>query len=201
VHLTDNNTGWDEQAVFTPDMKDVIWMSSRGSPTWYQTVVTAAQQTGFDAPMQNETFGPMFFLTISDPGFHTDLYELDLATRATRRLTHLNKVVPEFYFDPGGRRLLWTEGGAGGRTIVGRMALPGTPTRAGRAVTVDRSWVGAPRRPGTSGSTSAPPPNPSGPLPSVVTEGVPLLQAQLAQLATRLQGLPHGPSCCRTGGG
>jgi hypothetical protein len=58
VHLTDNNTGWDEQAVFTPDMKDVIWMSSRGSPTWYQTVVTAAQQTGFDAPMQNETFGP-----------------------------------------------------------------------------------------------------------------------------------------------
>jgi hypothetical protein len=30
-----------------------------------------------------------------------------------------------------------------------------------------------------------------------VVEGAPLLQAQLADLATRLQGLPQGPSCCR----
>jgi WD40-like Beta Propeller Repeat len=196
VHLTDNNTGWDEQAVFTPDMKDVIWMSSRGSPTWYQTVVTAAQQTGFDPPMQNETFGPMFFQAISDPGFHTDLYELDLATGATRRLTHLNQIVPEFYFDPSGRQLLWSEGGHG-RTIVGRMELAQLPRRAGAAVAVDRSWIGAPRRPVTSASNPAPPRAPSAPLPSVVVEGAPLLQAQLADLATRLQGLPQGPSCCR----
>ena len=196
VHLTDDNTGWDEQAVFTPDMKDVIWMSSRGSPTWYQTVVTAAQQTGFDPPMQNETFGPMFFQAISDPGFHTDLYELDLATGATRRLTHRNQIVPEFYFDPSGRQLLWSEGGHG-RTIVGRMELAQPPRRAGATVAVDRSWIGAPRRPVTSASNPAPPRTPSAPLPSVVVEGAPLLQAQLADLATRLQGLPQGSSCCR----
>jgi WD40 repeat protein len=196
VHLTDDNTGWDEQAVFTPDMKDVIWMSSRGSPTWYQTVVTAAQQTGFAPPMQNETFGPMFFQAISDPGFHTDLYELDLATRATRRLTHRNQIVPEFYFDPSGRRLLWSEGGHG-RTLVGQLGLAQPAPRAGAAVTVDRSWIGAPRRPVTPASNPAPPLTASGPLPAVVIEGAPVLQAQLADLATRLQGLPRGPSCCR----
>ena len=42
MHLTDDDPSWDEQAVFTPDMRDVIFMSSRGYPTWYQTIVTAA---------------------------------------------------------------------------------------------------------------------------------------------------------------
>ena len=196
VHLTDNNTAWDEQAVFTPDMKDVIWMSSRGSPSWYQTVITAAQQTGFDAPMQNETFGPMFFLTIADPGFHTDLYELDLATHATRRLTDLHAIIPEFYFDPSGRQLLWSEG-RHGRTVVGTLAASPTPGRVGPRVAVDRTWAGAPRHPASGTASPGPPPTRSAPLPTVVVEGAPVLQAQLTALAAHLQGLPTGPACCR----
>jgi hypothetical protein len=198
THLTDGNTGWDEQAVFTPDMRDVIWMSSRGSPTWYQTFVTAAQQLGFRPPLQNETFGPMFVLAISDPGFHTDLYELDRATGAIRRLTNLNRVVPEFYFDPSGRRLLWSEGGHA-VTRVGRFALSAVPRRVGPTVRRDAAWAGAPRRGHASAPASVGPSttNAPGPLPASITEGVGVLQAQLGELARRLQGLPQGPSCCR----
>ena len=82
THLTDNSPSWDEQAVFTPDMKDVIWMSSRGSPTWYQTVVTAAQETGFDPRFENETAGAMFVLTILDPRFRTDVMKERLTALA-----------------------------------------------------------------------------------------------------------------------
>jgi hypothetical protein len=39
--------------------------------------------------------------------------------------------------------------------------------------------------------------NAPGPLPASITEGVGVLQAQLGELARRLQGLPQGPSCCR----
>ena len=195
VHLTDDSPAWDEQAVFTPDMRDVIWMSSRGSPTWYQTVITAARQIGFDPPQQNETFGPMFILTISDPGFHTDLYELDLSTRAIRRLTDANQIVPEFYFDPTGQRLLWSDG-LHGATHVGRFQLSSVPARVGPHVAPVTAWAGAPRHP-----PATPPPLPATPrtgaLPTAVVEGASLLESQLSQLAAQLQGLPHGPSCCR----
>ena len=198
-HLTDDSPAWDEQAVFTPDMKDVIWMSSRGSPSWYQTVVTAAQQTGFDPPMQNETFGAMFVLTIADPEFHTDLYELDLSTRATRRLTDLNRIVPEFYFDPSGRRLLWSEG-ANGATIVGHFQLAAPPKEVGprvRRVAPRRATGhGAPSStPPTTGGPAAAPPG--APLPGPVVQGAVLLETQLNKLAQQLQGLAHGSSCCR----
>jgi len=181
--------------VFTPDMRDVIWMSSRGSPTWYQTVITAARQIGFDPPGQNETFGPMFVLTISDPGFHTDLYELDVSTRAIRRLTDANQIVPEFYFDPSGRRLLWSDG-LHGATHVGRFQLSSVPPRVGPQVARVAAWVGAPLHP-----VATPPPVPaprsSGALPTAVVEGASLLESQLSQLAAQLQGLPRGPNCCR----
>ena len=197
THLTDDGPAWDEQAVFTPDMKDVIWMSSRGSPSWYQTVITAARQIGYDPPLQNETFGPMFVLTISDPGFHTDLYELDLSTRAIRRLTNLNRIVPEFYFDPSGRTLLWTEG-EHGATNVGRFSLATLPHRVGPKVTPVAAWVGTPRHAPAAGTPlTTSPASRSASLPTPVVEGAVLLQSQLAQLAQRLQGLPKGPSCCR----
>ena len=198
IHLTDNHPGWDEQAAFTPDMKDVIWMSSRGSPTWYQTFVTAAQQLGYQPPMQNETFGPMFVLAISDPGFHTDLYELDLSTRAVRRLTNLNRVVPEFYFDPSGRRLLWTEGGHP-VTRVGTFALSSVPHRVGPTVSPVPAWAGAPRQGHAEAPSSVGPPvsNTRAPLPNAVIEGLDVFQTQMATLSARLGGLAQGPSCCR----
>jgi hypothetical protein len=43
---------------------------------------------------------------------HTDLYELNLATRAVRRLTTDGNdgwVTPEFGWDPKGKFLMWTE--------------------------------------------------------------------------------------------
>ena len=126
THLTDGNPGWDEQAVFTPDMKDVIWMSSRATPTWYQTVVTAAQAAGYDPPDENDVVGPFFVLTVLDPKFRTDLYQLDLRTHAVRRLTDLGQVIPEFYFDPGGTRLLWTTGDHS-RTYLGSFSSPRNP--------------------------------------------------------------------------
>jgi WD40 repeat protein len=200
-HLTDDNPGWDEQAVFTPDMKDVIWMSSRASPTWYQMVVTAAQQIGFDPPGENEVFAPMFLLTIADPNFHTDLYELDLSSHAIRRLTYLDSVVPEFYFDPGGTRVLWTEGTLQ-HTIVGTFALA-PPAPPWPVVAPVPAWVGAPhpgnglqpapvRRANTRAMGAAG-------LPPVITSSLVLLESQLTELAHRLQGLPQGPACCAGG--
>ena len=137
----------------------------------------------------------MFELTISDPGFHTDLYERDLATGAVRRLTDQHAIVPEFYFDPSGRTLLWSDPGHGG-TSVGRFALASVPARVGPHVTPVAAWVGAPRHPGPT-----PPPVPATPratsLPAAVEQGAQLLDSQLRQLAAQLQGLPQGPGCCR----
>ncbi len=199
VHLTDGNPGWDEQAAFTPDGRDVIWMSSRGSPTWAQTVVTAARSIGYDPPMENEVFGPFFILTILDPAFRTDLYELDLATGSVRRLTSLDTVIPEFAFDPGGTRLLWTTGDHR-RTYLGTFAgvdgsarPPGAPD-----VAPDQRWAGA-----SSADHEAPRPataRPSdlgaGAVPLQQADAVGLLEQQLTTLASRLRGLPGGGTCC-----
>src|ERR1019366_6169406 len=139
--------GWYEQAVFTPDMKDVIWMSSRGTPTWYHTVVTGAQAASYDPPLENEVFGPFFVLTVLDPKFRTDLYELDLGTHAVRRLTDLDQVVPEFYFDPSGTELIWTTGNHS-HTYLGTFS-PAPAVVAPARVGPGRAWGGAPdpRRP------------------------------------------------------
>lgn len=110
-HLTDGSPAWDEQAVFTPDMRNVIWMSSRSHPTRYQTLVSAAQWLDFDAPQANNLFGPLFYYAIADPDFRTELFIMDLETRAIRQLTFDGAVVPEFHFDPSGLRLLWGQGG------------------------------------------------------------------------------------------
>jgi Tol biopolymer transport system component len=200
VHLTDGNPGWDEQAVYTPDGRDVIWMSSRGSPTWAQTVVTAARSIGYDPPGENEVFGPFFILTILDPAFRTDLYELDLATGSVRRLTELDSVVPEFTFDPGGTRVLWTSGDHR-RTFLGTFAgVDGSARPSGSPrVVPDPRWVGAP----VHGAVVAlppvgtrPPDLGAGAIPVQQADAVGLLEAQLGDLATRLQGLPRGGTCC-----
>jgi len=201
VHLTDNHPGWDEQAIFTPDMRDVIFMSSRDTPTWYQSVVTAAQTTGFRGRLQNEVFGPLFFDVIFDPRFRTDLYALDLSTHAIRRLTDLGGVVPEFSFDASGRHILWTEGG-GKKTWIGTFALGGhVPPSKRAAVKPVKNWIGSP-----NGPTVANPPDPqhpkgiggpsSSPVPSQFVEANALLVAQLQELTARIGGIPQGSKCC-----
>ena len=50
--IGDNAPLYQEQAIFTPDMKTVIMMSNRAATlgSWYTAVASAAQRTGFDAP-------------------------------------------------------------------------------------------------------------------------------------------------------
>ena len=197
AHLTDGNPGWDEQAVFTPDMKDVIWMSSRDAPTWYQTVVTAAEQAGYDPPLENDVAGPLFVLTILDPKFRTDLYELDLSTRAVRRLTNLHQVVPEFYFNPSGTKLIWTTGELT-HTYIGTFSP--TPIAIRASVRPDPAWINGP----IHGDHT--PPEPEKPasislnlatVPQQELDAISLMENQLSELAHLLQGLPLGASCCQ----
>ena len=148
--LTDGNQGWNEQAQFTPDGRAVVFMSSRATPTWYQEVVTVAQESRYFPPDQNETFGALFFTAISDPRFRTDLYLLDLRTRAIRRLTDTDAVIPEFAFDPSGRHLLWTEGNRLRRTMVGTFALGRAVARAEVAPALVARWAGRRRLVSTS---------------------------------------------------
>jgi hypothetical protein len=201
THLTDGNPGWDEQAVFTPDMRSVIWMSSRATPTWYQTVVTEAQAAGYDPPSENDVTGPVFIFTVLDPRFRTDLYQLDLSTRAVRRLTRLDQVIPEFYFNPSGTELLWTTGGLG-HTYLGTFASPET-TQPWPAPKPDPTWAGAPRH----GDHT--PPEPVRPttvslgrvhLPAPEIDAIALMEQQLGKLAAIWRALPSGGSCCQAPG-
>ena len=109
THMTDDDPAYEEQAVFTPDMRDVIVMTSRARPgTWYQTVITAALWTGFDAPDPGSAGTPMFLADFSDPRFTADLYMVDVATGAVRRLTNFGRVIPEFEWNFDYTQLLWS---------------------------------------------------------------------------------------------
>ncbi|HVS66977.1 MAG TPA: hypothetical protein VHE56_00385 [Mycobacteriales bacterium] len=108
------NVGWDEQAIFTPDMKDVIFMSSRAHPGFYNTYSTVAADLGLTTELDNFLILPVFELGFLQPiaPESTDLYELDLKTHSVRRLTHDGDkgwIIPEFGWDPSGRQLWWTE--------------------------------------------------------------------------------------------
>jgi WD40-like Beta Propeller Repeat len=121
THLTANDPAYEEQATFTPDMREVIVMTSRARPgTWYQTVITAAQWLHFDAPNPGSAGTPMFLADFSDPKFTSDLYMFDLATGAVRQLTNFGHVVPEFGWNRTHTKLLWTE-------EVGTPGVPGRP--------------------------------------------------------------------------
>ncbi len=175
-------------------------MSSRATPGWYQTVTSEAQAAGYDPPGENDVAGPVFILTVLDPRFRTDLYELDLSTRAVRRLTDLDQVVPEFYFDPTGTRLLWTTGERT-HTYVGTFSpAPGPSTLGGSRVRPDPAWTGAPRH----GDHA--PPQPVVPttvslghlnLPADEVAAIALAEQQLTGLASIWQALASGAGCCR----
>lgn len=111
THLTDNDPAYEEQAVFTPDMREVIVMTGRAQPgTWYQTTITAAQWLNFDAPDPGSAGTPMFVADFTDPKFTSDLYMVDLSTGAVRQLTSFHHVIPEFEWNSDYTKLLWSEG-------------------------------------------------------------------------------------------
>ena len=125
-------------------MKTVIMMSNRSKPqnSWYDLIVSAAMRTGFDAPDTGSTQTLQFLSDFIGPDFNSDLYAVDVRTKAIRQLTSFpNGVVPEFYWNRNYSKI-----------IVGVETKHGDP--------------GRPRRPGSGSSAASPPVNgrsPAGP--------------------------------------
>jgi Tol biopolymer transport system component len=113
TQLTDV-AAWNEQAIFTPDGKDVIFMSSRDHPGFFNTFVALAQDADLTTDEDYLLTLPIFEAAYEQPIAQeaTDLYELDLATGSVRRLTTDGNdgwVTPEFAWDPTHSFLMWTE--------------------------------------------------------------------------------------------
>ena len=109
-----NDPAWDEQAVFNKDGDKVIFMSTRGEPSDWQTWAAASYASGLTPGLDYLLITPLFFGLFFSPvdAPSTDLYEVDWATNATRRLTHEGAdgwIIPEFAWDPTRTKLLWTE--------------------------------------------------------------------------------------------
>jgi Tol biopolymer transport system component len=109
-----HDSAWDEQAIFTPDMRDVIFMSTRDHPGLFNSYADAAQTLGVPADFDYILTLPLFEAGFLQPVAQeaTDLYEIDLATGSVRRLTHSGDdgwIVPEFTWSPDNSYLLWTE--------------------------------------------------------------------------------------------
>ena len=114
TRLTDSPS-WDEQAIFTPNGRDVIFMSSRNHPGFFNTWAQAARAAGTSNDLDYLLILPLFEAGFLQPVGQeaTDLYMLPLAhPRRVRRLTHdgdAGWITPEFTWDPTNRFLLWTE--------------------------------------------------------------------------------------------
>jgi hypothetical protein len=112
--IGDNTPVYQEQAIFTPDMRTVLLMSNRGSTvgSWYGVIAAAAQRTGFDAPDTGSTQTLQFLADFDGPDFHSDLYAVDVDTGAYRRLTQLDRVIPEFFWNHDYTKIIWGIGGS-----------------------------------------------------------------------------------------
>jgi WD40 repeat protein len=122
VRLT-RDPAWDEQAIFTPDMARVIFMSSRGLPgahnDWAQVATFLQLPADFDHVLVLPVFSDSYLQPVLQQA--TDLWETTLRWNAAhtrfkagplRRLTTTGEdgwVIPEFAWDPAGKRLLWTQ--------------------------------------------------------------------------------------------
>jgi Tol biopolymer transport system component len=113
TQLTDS-ASWNEQAIFTPDGQDVIFMSSRDHPGFFNTLVQLTKDadltTSEDYLLILEVFEASYEQPVAQEA--TDLYELDLATGSVRRLTtdgDAGWVTPEFAWNPSHTFLMWTE--------------------------------------------------------------------------------------------
>ena len=147
VRLT-QDPAWDEQAIFTRDMNHILFMSSRNLPGGHNDWAAIATLLGLPAEYDYELILPVFNDSYLQPVLQqaTDLYEMTLRwnhdrTRfkpgPIRRLTTSGEdgwVIPEFAWDPRGRRLLWTQN----KFNAGRRVDQGCIVRQIRAAIVDR---------------------------------------------------------------
>jgi hypothetical protein len=114
---------WDEQAVFTPDMDRILFMSSRDLPGAHNDWAILAKLLGLPADYDHVLILLVFADSFLQPVLQqpTDLHEMKLRWNKTRtrfkagpirRLTYFGDdgwVIPEFTWDPTGKRLLWTQ--------------------------------------------------------------------------------------------
>jgi Tol biopolymer transport system component len=127
-----NHPAWDEQAIFTPDMSKVIFMSTRDHPSAWNTWANLFWSAGTPANFDYLLLLPLFEVGFLQPiaAAANDLYELDFADpQDVRRLTTEGDdgwIIPEFVWDPAGTRLLWTESKYHDGV---RMQLPPDPAR------------------------------------------------------------------------
>ena len=123
MRLTDD-PAWDEQAIFTPDMKRIIFMSTRDNPGAFNDYAMVAQLLGLPADYDYAPDPAGLRARLPAAGLRAGQRPLRLpASRytdgevsgagAVRRLTTSGEqgwVKPEFAFDDAGKRLLWTAG-------------------------------------------------------------------------------------------
>jgi hypothetical protein len=127
TQISDDTPAYNEQAIFTPDMKTVIMMSNRSAPrtSWYDLIVAAAMRTGFDVPSTGSTQTLQFLSDFIGPDFNSDLFAVDVQSRAIRQLTRFrNGVVPEFYWNDNYSKI-----------------IVGVSTKGARAATLP-TWIG-----------------------------------------------------------
>jgi hypothetical protein len=180
TRIGDNAPFYEEQSVFTPDMRTVIMMSDRAATLgcWYCLVAAAAQRTAFDAPNTGSTQTLQFLADFNGPDFRSDLFAVDVRTQATRRLTFQNNVIPEFYWNHDYTKILWSLNGQNTASYTGRFAgirrpertIPKRTPRPLYGNPVDMSRVGAQaqtvRDPGPTDNASVPVPPPASPAPA-----------------------------------
>lgn len=128
--LTDTPS-WNEQAIYTPDQKAVIYMSSKDSPGFFNTWAELSRDANLTTDLDYLLTLPIFYMAFLQPVAEetTDLYLIDLATGNERRLTFDGGdgwIVPEFTWDPPSKQLWFTQN----RLPPGvRVALPFDPMR------------------------------------------------------------------------
>jgi len=110
-----SSESWDEQAIFTPDARSVIFMSSRAQPGIFNTWVNLAHTLGLPNDYDYLLVLPLFEAGFLQPVGQesTDLYELRLRyPEQVRRVTYDGDegwITPEFTWDPSNSFLMWTE--------------------------------------------------------------------------------------------
>ncbi len=119
------NPAWDEQAIFTPDMERILFMSTRDHAgafnNWTRLATLLDLPARYDYALVLQVFSEGFLQPVFQQA--DDLYQIDLRWNGdrtrfhqrgpVRRLTHSGRngwIIPEFAWDPGGNRLLWTQG-------------------------------------------------------------------------------------------
>jgi Tol biopolymer transport system component len=113
TRLTNNHT-WTEQAIFTPDGKNVVYMSIKDHQNAWAAWSTPSNLANFPSQYDYVVLIPLFFGIFLTPGLPPacDLYEVNLATGQERRLTTDGDdgwIIPELTYSQDGKYLMWTE--------------------------------------------------------------------------------------------